>query len=201
MSYNKTTWVDHLKSSNTFNISQNADGTYNITPAGNVIQQGTPMSAENLNHIEDGIVDVNQQCAINRTTLGIQRKNLLKLTLTTTTVSGITFTVNDDCSITLNGTATAIIWLQVGYTMGANFRKEKLIFTGNPSGTGSGNGLEAWYLNSTIGNKYVSIANGNILTESEYDSSGVIIYEFHIDKGRTYNNVTYYPMLRYADII
>ena len=138
--------------------------------------------------------------AINRTTLGVQCKNLLKNNAVTQTVSGITFTVNDDYSITLNGTATAIIWLQVGYTKGEHFRKEKLIFTGNPSGTGSGNGLEAWYLNSTTGNKYVSIANGNILTESEYDSSGVIVYEFHIAQGRTYNNVTYYPMLRYADI-
>lgn len=138
--------------------------------------------------------------AVNKTTLGYQGKNLLKLTLTTRTVSGITFTVNDDYSITLNGTATAIIWLQVGATGGNNFRKEKLIFTGNPTGTGSGAGLEAWYMNSTTGNKYVSIANGDILTESDYDPSGAIAYEFHINKGKTYNNVTFYPMLRYADI-
>ena len=151
-------------------------------------------------NIDERLIQNKSDIALNKSTLGYQCKNLLKLTLTTTTVSGITFTVNDDYSITLNGTATAIIWLQVGYTKGEHFRKEKLIFTGNPSGTGSGNGLEAWYLNSTTGNKYVSIANGNILTESEYDSSGVIIYEFHIDQGRTYNNVTYYPMLRYADV-
>ena len=150
--------------------------------------------------VDERLIKNKSDIAVNKTTLGYQCKNLLKLTLTTTTVSGITFTVNDDYSITLNGTATAIIWLQVGYTKGEHFRKEKLIFTGNPSGTGSGNGLEAWYMNSTTGNKYISIANGNILTESEYDSSGVIVYEFHIDKGRTYNNVTYYPMLRYADI-
>lgn len=137
---------------------------------------------------------------LNRTTLGYQSKNLLKLTLTTKTVSGITFTVNDDYSITLNGTSTAIIWQEIGATGGNNFRKEKLIFTGNPAGTGGGAGLEAWYMNSTTGNKYVSIANGNILTESDYDPSGAISYEFHINQGKTYNNVTFYPMLRYADI-
>ena len=138
--------------------------------------------------------------AVNKSTLGYQSKNLLKLTLTTKTVSGITFTVNDDYSITLNGTATAIIWQEIGAIGGNNFRKEKLIFTGNPAGTGSGAGLEAWYMNSTTGNKYVAIANGDILTESNYDPSGSISYEFHINQGKTYNNVTFYPMLRYADI-
>ena len=150
--------------------------------------------------VDERLIENKSNAAVNRSTLGYQCKNLLKLTLTTTTVSGITFTVNDDYSITLNGTATAIIWLQVGYTKGEHFRKEKLIFTGNPAGTVGGTGLEAWYMNGTTGNKYVSMANGNILTESEYDSSGVIIYEFHINQGRTYNNVTFYPMLRYADI-
>ena len=138
--------------------------------------------------------------AVNKTTLGYQSKNLLKLTLTTKTVSRITFTANDDYSITLNGTSTAIIWQEIGAIGGNNFRKEKLIFTGNPAGTGSGAGLEAWYMNSTTGNKYVSIANGDIFTESDYDPSGSISYEFHINKGKTYNNVTFYPMLRYADI-
>ena len=152
---------------------------------------------ENMN---ERLIKNKSNIAVNKTTLGYQSKNLLKLTLTTKTVSGITFTVNDDYSITLNGTSTAIIWQEIGAIGGNNFRKEKLIFTGNPAGTGSGAGLEAWYMNSTTGNKYVAIANGDILTESEYDSSGAISYEFHINRGKTYNNVTFYPMLRYADI-
>ena len=57
MSYTPTKWVDHLKSSSAYNITPNDDGTYNITPAGEVIQQGTPISAENLNHMEQGIYD------------------------------------------------------------------------------------------------------------------------------------------------
>ena len=150
--------------------------------------------------VDERLINNTSDIAVNKTTLGYQSKNLLKLTLTTKTVSGITFTVNDDYSITLNGTSTAIIWQEIGAIGGNNFRKEKLIFTGNPAGTGSGAGLEAWYMNSTTGNKYVSIANGNILTESDYDPSGAISYEFHINKGKTYNNVTFYPMLRYADI-
>lgn len=40
MSYTKTTWQDHIK-----------DGS------GNVIQQGTPVNAVNLNNIENGIVN------------------------------------------------------------------------------------------------------------------------------------------------
>ena len=151
-------------------------------------------------NVNKRLVKNKSDIAVNKTTLGYQGKNLLKLTLTTRTVSGITFTVNDDYSITLNGTSTAIIWQEIGAIGGNNFRKEKLIFTGNPAGTGSGAGLEAWYMNSTTGNKYVAIANGDILTESDYGPSGAISYEFHINKGKTYNNVTFYPMLRYADI-
>lgn len=41
MGYSKTEWVDHIKDIDT----------------GEVIQQGTPISARNLNNMEDGIFD------------------------------------------------------------------------------------------------------------------------------------------------
>ena len=44
-------------------------------------------------------------------------KNLLKNTLTTQTKSGVTWTVNDDGSITANGTATASISLDIPVTL------------------------------------------------------------------------------------
>ena len=39
--------------------------------------------------------------------VGVCGKNLLKITATTKTINGVTFTVNDDGSVTVNGTATA----------------------------------------------------------------------------------------------
>lgn len=57
MAYTPTEWKDHILSDNRYNISQNTDGTYNISPAGNVIQQGTKMSAENFNKLENGVFE------------------------------------------------------------------------------------------------------------------------------------------------
>ncbi|MEI2987526.1 MAG: hypothetical protein V8T22_00450 [Oscillospiraceae bacterium] len=55
MGYIPTKWKDHILSDNRYRINQNSDGTVSITPAGKVVQQGTPMSAENFNHMEEGI--------------------------------------------------------------------------------------------------------------------------------------------------
>ncbi len=56
--YNKLLWKDHFATpSSTFRIQENGDGTITLIPAGEVIQQGTPINAANLNNIEDGILD------------------------------------------------------------------------------------------------------------------------------------------------
>lgn len=44
--YYPTQWKDHVTNpSNCFNITKNDDGTYQITRAGTVMQQGTPQDA------------------------------------------------------------------------------------------------------------------------------------------------------------
>ena len=56
MSYTKTIWQDHvLTRPHTYTETVNSDGTKTLTPAGDVEQQGTPVNAENLNHMEQGI--------------------------------------------------------------------------------------------------------------------------------------------------
>lgn len=69
MSYTPTKWEDHVLSDNSYTLKQNSDGTHNINAAGKVVQKGTPMSAENFNHMEDGIstadknaLDALEQC-------------------------------------------------------------------------------------------------------------------------------------------
>ena len=58
--YNSTFWKDHVtEPGNTFHLQKNGDGTYTLIPAGNVIQQGTNMNAENFNNMEGGIFDAN----------------------------------------------------------------------------------------------------------------------------------------------
>jgi hypothetical protein len=64
MSYTKTTWKDHETSKpNTYSMTENADHTVTLTPAGDVLQQGTPMNAANLNHMEQGIADAHSATA------------------------------------------------------------------------------------------------------------------------------------------
>lgn len=56
--YSILIWKDHsINPNNTYNITENPDGTITLAPAGTVIQQGTNMSATNFNNMEYGIAD------------------------------------------------------------------------------------------------------------------------------------------------
>ena len=73
---------------------------------------------DNLENYDDtevkaDIANIEEQTALNCSTLGYQRKNLLKITATTKTVDGVTFTINDDGSIKVNGTANKTISLDI----------------------------------------------------------------------------------------
>lgn len=63
--YTKKAWLDHFVASpRTYTVVQNADGTITLVPAfGTVIQQGTALNAENLNHMEQGIQDAHDDMA------------------------------------------------------------------------------------------------------------------------------------------
>ena len=57
MAYKQTDWKDHVTEyENRYRETENADGSVTHTKVeGEVIQQGTPMSATNFNHMEEGI--------------------------------------------------------------------------------------------------------------------------------------------------
>ena len=64
MSYTKQTWQDHVTSRpHTYTETVNQDGTKTLEAAGEVLQQGSPMSAERLNHMEQGIEDAHSAAA------------------------------------------------------------------------------------------------------------------------------------------
>lgn len=116
-------------------------------------------------------------------------KNLLKNTATSKTVNGVTFTVNDDGSITANGTATA----QVGYYVGTFSAKanENYLINGMPNNSDGGNYF--YYLSGT---KY-AYSGDTLLTESNDKDLAVQII---IPSGVTVNNINFYPMIRLASI-
>lgn len=131
--------------------------------------------------------------ALNRTTLGTQCKNLLKNTAVTKTVNGVTFTVNDDSTITANGTATSRIIFLVGTAYIS--QTGNYTYTGTPSG-----GASATYsMNYRNSNVYKDVDTGNGTT-AQFEGGKTYEAVIDIRSGVTISNLTFKPMLRYADI-
>ncbi len=87
---------------------------------------------ENIQKNVDDITAVKNSIAINKSTLGIQCKNLLKpATISQGETKGITITVNDDGTITATGTATETFSINVGTV---NLKAGNYILNGCPSG-------------------------------------------------------------------
>lgn len=86
--YEKTNWQDHIvESPFTFVQTVNPDGSINLAPKqGEVLQQGTPVNARNLNRIEEGIY-------INSTALKVFYDEIMKLKLDVLTLKNVT--IND----------------------------------------------------------------------------------------------------------
>lgn len=130
-------------------------------------------------------------------------KNILKRKDVTTTKNGITFTVNEDGSITADGTATANAQFDL-WTRGSNdwfLSANTYRLTGCPEG-GSGSTYEL-AINKTISGggssvvtrDYGSGANFTVSNESEPYGAYIMIRS-----GQTVNNLTFYPMLRVTAI-
>lgn len=143
---------------------------------------------------------IKSEAALNRSTLGYQRKNLLKNIAKSQTVSGVTFTINDDGSVTANGMATANAQLVIfdGKPYPETLDK-KLHLSGCPDG-GSASTYRMVMQNATSGFSTLCVDSGS--------GSDVIIASnitrirclFTVYSGQTVENITLYPMLRYAEI-
>jgi hypothetical protein len=122
-------------------------------------------------------------------------KNLIENTATTQTKNGVTFTVNNDGSVTANGTATADSLLTLGTTTakkGDDYR-----WSGCPSGGSD----STYYLYASFTIDYY-----NQVKDYGYGSgtgvlSGDTTFESYIMvKSGTTINATFYPMIRKAEV-
>ena len=123
-------------------------------------------------------------------------KNLLKVG-TSQTSDGVTFTVNSDGSVTCNGTASATTF----YGTYIHLQKGSYIISGCPQ-----NGSDTSYMISMrdviTGSPYPNI-NGNDLGNSKLMTITEYLYFKHVIRiasGYTCDNLTFYPMIRRADI-
>ena len=135
--------------------------------------------------------------AINKTTLGYQSKNLLKPT-SSKTRAGITYTVHEDGSVTLTGVSTT----------GSTYNYFSIPVILKP-GKYKVNGMPSTSSNSTYRVDLRSTESGGTVYgygakefEVEFAETTTAYYMIRIDG--TYKEelggVTFYPMIRYADI-
>ena len=117
--------------------------------------------------------------------------NLLPNNATSQTINGVTFTVNEDKSITVNGTATA----NINYVLAQHLTMELGTFT--LSGCPSGGSFNTYYLSlALIGSYtfYADMGNGNTHTYTSFDYDNTnTTYRIFIANGTVCNNLLFKP--------
>lgn len=133
------------------------------------------------NHIKNDIVDP-ELTAIT----GYEKVNLLNNTLSTTTSNGVTFTVNADKTITVNGTATANAYVGMNITLPAG----EYFLTGAPEGS-----TTATYhlICSPNTASLYDVGNGASISLAEQKTFAIYV---RVMNGKTANNVTFKPMVQ-----
>lgn len=120
------------------------------------------------------------------------RKNLLQNTAASRTINGVTFTVNEDGSVTCNGTATKITSIILSNNLNID---ESTILSGCPINGGVNSYLLRFIsLSPIIINE--DVGSGTIINNFRIGS-----IEIRIASGYTCDNLTFYPMIRKADIL
>ena len=118
-------------------------------------------------------------------------KNELENKAQTTTVNGVTFTVNADKSVTANGKATGDAYFNIAEKITIPSGR---ILSGCPNGgSNTTYSLHAWYNSSIV---KIDSGAGVIFTE-DFTANEIYIA---IRSGVTVNNLTFYPMIRKAEI-
>lgn len=123
-------------------------------------------------------------------------KNLLKNTATSQTVNGITFTVNDDGSVTCNGTATSNAVIDVSFA--PSFDDGTYILSGCPEGGGSTTYM-LYYANWSD-TSYEDVGNGIEIKPFDVSAYPNARVRIRVSSGVTVENLTFYPMIRKAEI-
>lgn len=149
---------------------------------GNGGNGGTSFTPSTAKHI---CVTINGMYALRVETRG---KNILPITTATRTTNGITLTINNDGTVTCNGTATASTYFVLHkFNLLAN---TKYILSGCPSG-----GSYSTYFLAIDGmsNNIFDVGNGSSYSVAKDVARDVVL---GIMKGTTVSNLTFKPMIR-----
>lgn len=137
--------------------------------------------------------DLGNFSGLTQATVGYTTKNLLNITSSNTSAYGLTFTVNTDGSITVNGTALTDGIFRLGTITNPGTRTFTL--TGCPAG----GTYSTYQLCCRVGSSGIpeTYEYGNGKTFTITDNFDVAI---RIGEGTTADNLTFYPMVRDAAI-
>lgn len=122
--------------------------------------------------------------------VGERTKNFIQNTATTQTKNGVTFTVNEDKSISCNGTASGNAFFKIGDIQ----LKKNCIMSGCPEGGDHNSYIMRLYNNGSI---LKADSGDGVLINSEIQNGYA---EIRIAAGYTCDNLTFYPMIRLAEI-
>ena len=125
----------------------------------------------------------------------ISGKNLLQNTATSQTISGVTFTVNSDGSVTCNGTASSNAIFAISVKLNANIN---YILNGTPENGGVGTyRIDLRTASYSVYNNIIDNGNGAIFTVGE---NGTYLVSIRIASNYNCNNLTFYPMIRLSSV-
>lgn len=186
--------MNSVISANTLAIANKVDKVLNKGLSTNDFTNADKSKLDSLEGYN--ITEISSQTAINKSTLGYQRKNLLKNTANSQTKNGVTFTVNEDGSVTVNGTASEFISLPI-FGIPSDLQGKRLTLTGCPSGGNYQTGFALYGNKKSDQNTFIKdVGDGDTAIVPNEDCGFYIL----VRKNATVNNLTFYPMLRFADI-
>lgn len=131
--------------------------------------------------------------------VGVYGKNLLAQTCVNQTISGVTFTKNADGSITANGTSTGVFTYQINGKLTGLQKGKKYTLTGNPRN--SADYMLYFDQKDANGNNLGSCQDyGQGKTMEIAANYSHLLVGIFAQAGVTFDGLTFYPMLRLAEI-
>lgn len=159
---------------------------------------------ENVSEINERVDESSRVIADNGDYLKSKNHIIYPYSNTTMTTNGITFTVNKDGSVTINGTTTGTAWFsfsskQSSVAQSEEYTSMRGIYTLS-GGAENVNLFIRFDLESANGTQFD--ANNGVATTFTVPESGWdrVALQMYIPSGRTFNNVTVKPMLEKGSI-
>ena len=158
-----------------------------------LVTEITPIQSGSGTPSPSNVRAISGRTQVNATRTG---KNLFSISAYSSVSNGITFTVNDDGTVTVSGTATALAVKNLGtYNLPTSDTARNYLLNGCPSGGGN-----TYYLDCRDDANAQVVDYGNYPEGKPFTSTGQTGKQVRIvvPSGVTMNNVVFKPMIRFT---